>query len=108
MLADCPSRAAQPITNEETITAKAFFQMSQANTLSRPRYEPPTSPPPQPPRQSFRHKLDEFTPKTIVCLREGYGRAFLLNDLLAGLTVGVIALPLAMAFAINSGPGLTP
>src|SRR2546421_12528369 len=49
-----------------------------------------------------------FTPKTLVCLREGYGRERFLHDLLAGLTVGVIALPLAMAFAINSGPGLTP
>jgi SulP family sulfate permease len=37
-------------------------------------------------------------------LREGYGREHFWNDLLAGLTVGVIALPLAMAFAINSGP----
>src|SRR5262249_53327808 len=39
-----------------------------------------------------------------VCLREGYGKAYFWNDLVAGLTVGVIALPLAMAFAINSGP----
>src|ERR1043165_1877307 len=43
-----------------------------------------------------------FIPKSIVCLREGYGRQFLLYDLLAGLTVGVIALPLAIAFAIAS------
>lgn len=49
-----------------------------------------------------------FVPKSIVCLREGYGRDFLWQDLVAGLTVGIIALPLAMAFAINSGPGLTP
>ncbi len=51
---------------------------------------------------------EAMLPKTVVCLREGYGRQFFLNDLLAGLTVGVIALPLAMAFAINSGPGLKP
>jgi SulP family sulfate permease len=51
---------------------------------------------------------EAFLPKTLVCLREGYGRQYFLNDLLAGLTVGVIALPLAMAFAINSGPGLKP
>jgi SulP family sulfate permease len=49
-----------------------------------------------------------FVPKSIVCLREGYGRAFFWQDLSAGLTVGIIALPLAMAFAINSGPGITP
>ncbi len=46
--------------------------------------------------------LEPFTPKSIVCLREGYGRQFFLRDLLAGLTVGVIALPLAIAFAIAS------
>src|SRR5205823_3902904 len=43
-----------------------------------------------------------FVPKSIVCLREGYGRQFLFSDLLAGLTVGVIALPLAIAFGIAS------
>jgi SulP family sulfate permease len=46
--------------------------------------------------------LEPFIPKSIVCLREGYGREFFLNDLLAGLTIGVIALPLALAFAIAS------
>src|SRR5436309_2090512 len=43
-----------------------------------------------------------FVPKSIVCLREGYGRQFFFSDLLAGLTVGVIALPLAIAFGIAS------
>src|SRR5436309_1221158 len=56
----------------------------------------------------LKHRVEQFVPKSIVCLREGYGRAFLLQDLIAGVTVGVIALPLAMAFSINSGPGLTP
>src|SRR2546427_10029623 len=46
--------------------------------------------------------VETFIPKSIVCLREGYGHEFFLNDLLAGLTVGVIALPLAIAFAIAS------
>lgn len=49
--------------------------------------------------------LESYLPKSIVCLREGYGRQFFFNDLLAGLTVGVIALPLAMALAIASGVG---
>jgi len=43
-----------------------------------------------------------FVPKSIVCLKEGYGREFFFYDLLAGLTVGVIALPLAIAFGIAS------
>lgn len=45
-----------------------------------------------------------FVPKSIVCLR-GYNRSTFLADLTAGLTVGVVALPLAMAFAIASGVG---
>src|SRR2546430_477863 len=49
-----------------------------------------------------RLRLETFIPKSIVCLREGYGRQFFVQDLLAGLTVGVIALPLAIAFAIAS------
>src|SRR5204863_9830412 len=46
--------------------------------------------------------IQPFIPKSIVCLREGYGRQFFFNDVLAGITVGVIALPLAIAFAIGS------
>src|SRR5215218_2664776 len=59
------------------------------STLNAPLF-PPASP------------IQPFIPKSIVCLREGYGRQFLLSDLLAGLTVGVIALPLAIAFGIAS------
>lgn len=33
----------------------------------------------------------------------GYNRALFTKDVFAGLTVGVVALPLAMAFAIASG-----
>ena len=36
-------------------------------------------------------------------LAEGYGPAELRRDLVAGLTVGVVALPLAMAFSIGAG-----
>lgn len=42
-------------------------------------------------------------PKLFVCLREGYSVQLLTGDLLAGVTVGLVALPLAMAFAIASG-----
>ena len=46
-----------------------------------------------------------FKPKLIEAL-VGYNRERLFKDIAAGLTVGVVALPLAMAFAIASG--LTP
>ena len=41
-------------------------------------------------------------PKFVVCLR-GYSLHQFLSDAIAGLTVGLVALPLAMAFAISSG-----
>jgi SulP family sulfate permease len=44
-----------------------------------------------------------FIPKSIVCLREGYTRERLFRDLIAGVVVGIVALPLALAFAIASG-----
>ncbi|MGZ8998413.1 MAG: SulP family inorganic anion transporter [Allosphingosinicella sp.] len=44
-----------------------------------------------------------FTPKLITALREGYGPAQLRSDLVAGLTVAIVALPLAMALGIASG-----
>ena len=42
-------------------------------------------------------------PKLVETLRRGYSVDSLLNDLVAGVTVGLVALPLAMAFAIASG-----
>jgi SulP family sulfate permease len=44
------------------------------------------------------------TPKLVTCLREGYTPKIFLADLGAGLTVAVIALPLAMALGIASIP----
>lgn len=44
-----------------------------------------------------------FIPRSIEVLAKGYGLSPFVRDLLAGLTVGVVALPLAMAFAIASG-----
>jgi sulfate permease, SulP family len=41
-------------------------------------------------------------PKLVVSLRQ-YNRQMFLHDLLAGITVGLVALPLAMAFGIASG-----
>jgi sulfate permease, SulP family len=46
--------------------------------------------------------LDDWLPKSVQCLR-GYDRRAFLSDLVAGITVGLVALPLAMAFAISSG-----
>ena len=43
-----------------------------------------------------------FTPESLRALR-GYDRSALMADLAAGLTVGVIALPLAIGFGIASG-----
>jgi len=48
---------------------------------------------------------DNWLPKSVLCLRD-YDRHKFLLDLIAGVTVGLVALPLAMAFAIASG--LTP
>ena len=44
-----------------------------------------------------------YAPKSLLCLREHYGGKYLRQDVLAGITVGAVALPLAMAFAIASG-----
>ncbi len=47
----------------------------------------------------------EFLPKIVTVWREGYDMAALRADLLAGLTVAIVALPLSMAIAIASGVG---
>ena len=44
----------------------------------------------------------QWLPRSVSCLR-GYTARQLAQDLIAGLTVGLVALPLAMAFAIASG-----
>jgi len=46
--------------------------------------------------------LHPFRPRLLECLK-GYNRHTLAADIGSGITVGVIALPLAMAFAIASG-----
>jgi MFS superfamily sulfate permease-like transporter len=43
-----------------------------------------------------------WLPNSVLLLRD-YDRHKFLSDLLAGVTVGLVALPLAMAFAIASG-----
>src|SRR3546814_4074731 len=44
-----------------------------------------------------------FTPKLVTILREGYGLRDLRADVVAGLTVAIVAIPLSMAIAIASG-----
>ncbi len=44
-----------------------------------------------------------FVPKLVTVLRQGYGPAAFRADVIAGLTVAIVALPLAMALAIASG-----
>jgi SulP family sulfate permease len=48
---------------------------------------------------------ERWLPKSVLCLRDYDSHKFLL-DVIAGITVGLVALPLAMAFSIASG--LTP
>src|SRR5215213_7518466 len=56
----------------------------------------PESAPRQPRRSAF-------VPKLVTTLQGGYDRSQLLADLGAGVIVGIVALPLAIAFAIASG-----
>jgi len=44
-----------------------------------------------------------FKPKFFTILKGGYSRQTIVNDLLAGVIVGIVALPLAIAFAVASG-----
>lgn len=44
-----------------------------------------------------------FEPKLFFLLRQGYSRKQFVADLIAGITVGIVALPLSIAFAIASG-----
>src|SRR5216684_161203 len=46
--------------------------------------------------------IDAWLPKSVILLRN-YDRHKFAADLAAGVTVGLVALPLAMAFAISSG-----
>ena len=46
-----------------------------------------------------------FTPKLLTVLQEGYTAERAKADLVAGLTVAIVAMPLSMALAIASGVG---
>jgi SulP family sulfate permease len=53
-------------------------------------------------RSAFDRVLHQL-PRTFTLFSEKYGKPDFVRDVIAGLTVGIIALPLAMAFAIASG-----
>jgi len=55
-------------------------------------------------KKSSADHLKEFIPKSWACLKN-YTFSSFKKDLGAGITVGIVALPLAMAFAISSGVG---
>ncbi|HSM47066.1 MAG TPA: SulP family inorganic anion transporter, partial [Draconibacterium sp.] len=46
---------------------------------------------------------DIFYPKLFTILKSGYTRKQFTSDLMAGIVVGIVALPLAIAFAVASG-----
>src|SRR6266852_5989056 len=46
--------------------------------------------------------MNPWLPRSLACLKS-YDHHQFLSDLIAGITVGLVALPLAMAFAISSG-----
>ncbi len=46
---------------------------------------------------------DRLIPALFLCFKEGYSFATLRSDFIAGLTVAIVALPLAMAMAVASG-----
>src|SRR5687768_6860276 len=50
-------------------------------------------------------RAQRWLPASVIALRQYSSRTFI-SDLVAGVTVGLVALPLAMAFAISSG--MTP
>lgn len=46
--------------------------------------------------------IEDYLPKSVLCLKD-YNKQLFFSDAVAGVTVGLVALPLAMAFAIASG-----
>ena len=50
----------------------------------------------------MKHPDISFNPKILTCMKS-YNRSSFFADLNAGVSVGILALPLAMAFGIASG-----
>ena len=58
---------------------------------------------PEPPAPAAPAFAEQFTPKLVTMLREGYRARDFKADVISGLTVAIVALPLSMALAIASG-----
>jgi SulP family sulfate permease len=58
---------------------------------------------PEPPAPAQPAFAEQFTPKLVTMLREGYRARDFKADFVSGLTVAIVALPLSMALAIASG-----
>lgn len=54
-------------------------------------------------RKAVRAVSPALKPSLVLTIRNGYSAGMFMKDISAGLTVGVVALPLALAFAIASG-----
>lgn len=52
---------------------------------------------------AVRTYLRDYIPTSFLAWRHGYTKKHLFGDLSSGISIGIIALPLAMAFAISSG-----
>jgi SulP family sulfate permease len=70
--------------------------------MSTPAVESGPSPPAPPRSTWWPAAVEPWLPKSVLCL-PGYTAHAFVSDLIAGITVGLVALPLAMAFAISSG-----
>lgn len=51
---------------------------------------------------TFGYRFKTFIPKSIQCLRDGYSFKYFFKDILAGVNVGVIAFPFALAVGIGA------
>jgi sulfate permease, SulP family len=55
------------------------------------------------PSAALSDRLKTFVPKSIQCFQEGYSIQGFFRDLFAGINVGILALPLAIAVSIGAG-----
>src|SRR4051812_5435258 len=92
------SRAARTIARRPGAGAQRL-ESDQGRGAARPE---PRSDPLSHREVQARTPVSRWTPTSILLLRD-YGVAAFTADLIAGVTVGLVALPLAMAFAISSG-----